>query len=222
MVSLPCSLDLQRELHRSHPVNITDKAEALSSLRKVLKRNSIDRKLWDKSMLPWKAILLNFDLKVREQSLSIMSALGITNTVLTWLQTTRSVKQNVTLVWLKNALSKILDNRNMNFDEIKYISFTIAFHSTEQKSTSKQILTKTVNTNLKSVLALKILNGYYLHQSHCNLCNSSTDNPVDSKPHNGYAISIWIQPVSKIKARTAGESSISALMRKSTYCRQIP
>lgn len=81
---------------------------------------------------------------------------------------------------------------------------------------SKQILSKTVNTNLKSVLSILILNGYYLHHSHCNLCNSPIGNFVDSKPHNRYAFSIWIQSLSEKEARAMGESRTSALMGKST------
>lgn len=50
---------------------------------------------------------------------------------------------------------------------------------------SKQILTKTVNANLKSVLSILILNGYYLHHSYCNLCNCPIGNFEDSKPHMG-------------------------------------
>lgn len=81
----------------------------------------------------------------------------------------------------------------MDFDETKYIPFTAAIHSTEQKchvkANTNQKNTNT-NTNLKSVLSILILNGYYLHHSHYNLCNSPIGNFVDSKPHNGYAISI--------------------------------
>lgn len=80
---------------------------------------------------------------------------------------------------------------------------------------SQQILIKTMNINLKSILSILILNGYYLHHSHCNLCNS----PVAilwTVSHSGNAVSIWIQPVSQNEVRAAGKSQANALMRKYT------